>query len=102
VFLAPPSIKKLNNVLESGDCGSWILEPSTGKVFGHIVAGLPGTNLAYVISAQHIIRNIESMTGSKVMLPSKRNVAAVTGTSVNVCDSIVRFLTAVQPLDLQA
>ncbi|KAI9765087.1 MAG: hypothetical protein M1840_007794 [Geoglossum simile] len=65
--------------LEPGDCGSWLLEPETGNVFGHIVAGLPGTRLAYAISAENIFTSIKSMTNSSVFFPTKLDIAAITG-----------------------
>ena len=42
---------KLETPLAPGDCGSWVRDASTGKLFGHVVAGSPTTGLAIVLPA---------------------------------------------------
>ncbi|KAK0654953.1 hypothetical protein B0T16DRAFT_450700 [Cercophora newfieldiana] len=42
---------KLDRPLAPGDCGSWVRDASTGRLFGHVVAGSPTTGLAMVLPA---------------------------------------------------
>ena len=42
---------KLERPLAPGDCGSWVRDASTGKLFGHVVAGSPITGLTIVLPA---------------------------------------------------
>ncbi|KAK1829542.1 hypothetical protein QBC39DRAFT_126329 [Podospora conica] len=44
-------VAKMDVPLAVGDCGGWIRDAATGKIFGHIVAGSPTTGLAMVIPA---------------------------------------------------
>ncbi|KAK3385540.1 hypothetical protein B0H63DRAFT_184100 [Podospora didyma] len=61
----------LDDFLSEGDCGAAVLEPDTGRFYGHIVAGTPGTGLAYIIEADQIFRDIDARVGqSSVTLQS--------------------------------
>jgi hypothetical protein len=42
---------RLDGKLEEGDCGSWVVDPESGDLFGYIVAGSPEPGVAYIISA---------------------------------------------------
>ena len=54
-----------------GDCGSWVVDTVTGDLYGQIVAGCPGSGLAYIFPAKHIQRDIWRVSGSYPLLPSK-------------------------------
>ncbi|KAK4117992.1 hypothetical protein N657DRAFT_584435, partial [Parathielavia appendiculata] len=41
----------LNRPLHLGDCGSWVKDPLTGKLFGHVIAGSSTTGLVLVMPA---------------------------------------------------
>jgi hypothetical protein len=44
-------VAMLARPLSPGDCGSWVKHASTGKLFGHVVAGSPTTGLVFLIPA---------------------------------------------------
>ena len=46
-----------------GDCGSWIIDATNGDLYGHIVAGHPGSDVVYVIPACRIFDDITQRTG---------------------------------------
>ncbi|KAH8909321.1 hypothetical protein BR93DRAFT_863901, partial [Coniochaeta sp. PMI_546] len=46
-------VGKLNRPLVPGDCGSWIRDAVTGKLYGHVIAGSPTSGLILVIPARH-------------------------------------------------
>lgn len=66
-FIRPPHAKSYQEVypasfsgpLFKGDCGSWVIDPQTGALQGHIVAGSLGTNAAYIVPAHHVFVDIE-------------------------------------------
>jgi len=41
----------LNQPLVPGDCGSWVKNAVTGKLFGHVIAGSPTTGLVFLMPA---------------------------------------------------
>ena len=45
--------------LEEGDCGSLVVDASTGDIYGHIVAGSPESGAAYIIPAYHIYDHLK-------------------------------------------
>jgi hypothetical protein len=55
-----------------GDCGAWVVEASTGDIFGHIVAGRPGSHQAYIIPAYKVIADIENTTGLPPIIPCRQ------------------------------
>ncbi|KAK0753260.1 hypothetical protein B0T18DRAFT_357569 [Schizothecium vesticola] len=44
-------VAKMDMPLTVGDCGSWIRDVATGKIFGHVVAGSPTTGLTIIMPA---------------------------------------------------
>ncbi|KAK3312518.1 hypothetical protein B0H66DRAFT_596053 [Apodospora peruviana] len=44
-------VGKLDQPLAPGDCGSWIHDGTTGKLFGYVIAGSPTTGLIMVMPA---------------------------------------------------
>jgi hypothetical protein len=51
--------------IEQGDCGSLVVDPSNGNVYGHIVAGNIGTGFAYIVPAYHTQQDINERFGNK-------------------------------------
>jgi hypothetical protein len=47
-----------------GDSGSWVIDAVTGDLYGHVVAGVPETGLAYIIPAYKTLGDIEKCLGS--------------------------------------
>jgi hypothetical protein len=49
--------------LEIGDCGSWVLDSTSGDWVGHVVAGKIGTEMAYIALARDIVKDISDQLG---------------------------------------
>lgn len=47
-------IARLNRPLVPGDCGSWVKNAITGKIFGHVIAGSPKTGLVLLMPASRL------------------------------------------------
>ncbi|TKA49859.1 hypothetical protein B0A49_13135 [Cryomyces minteri] len=60
---------QLNGPLAEGDCGSLVVNPETGGLYGHIVAGCEQTGTAYIMSAHNVFEDAEKRLGGKVRLP---------------------------------
>ena len=58
-----PRILELSSKTEKGDCGSWVLDPTNGNWLGHIIAGRPGTSVAYIVLARDIVKDISNQLG---------------------------------------
>jgi hypothetical protein len=56
-------IQELTSRTEKGDCGSWVLDPTNGNWLGHIIAGRPGTSVAYIALARDIVKDITDQLG---------------------------------------
>lgn len=70
-----PTIRKafsvrLDRRIQSGDCGSWVVDATTGHFYGHIFGGGAGTRTAYIISATEILDEIQTKYAQPVCLPS--------------------------------
>lgn len=48
-----------------GDSGSMVLDAESGDVYGHIVAGDPNSNMAFIVPAYRVIEDIEMRFGHK-------------------------------------
>lgn len=48
-----------------GDCGSPVVDGLHGYFYGHIVAGTPGTGLAYIVPATKVVADIKTNLGEK-------------------------------------
>lgn len=46
--------------LHDGDCGSLVVSELTGELEGHIIAGSPGTGMAYVVPARDMLKHIQT------------------------------------------
>ena len=69
-----------------GDCGSWVVDLRTGTLYGHIVAGDPGSSLAYFIPATQVFDEINTVYSGTASLLSReacerieKNQSALTG-----------------------
>ncbi|KAH8653129.1 hypothetical protein BGZ60DRAFT_419593 [Tricladium varicosporioides] len=54
---------RFDDVLAKGDSGSWVLDALSGDLYGHIVAGIPESGLAYILPAQKTFQEIEELMG---------------------------------------
>ncbi|KAF8859609.1 hypothetical protein BDZ45DRAFT_353474 [Acephala macrosclerotiorum] len=61
-------IVRLDGPLAQGDSGSWVIDGTTGDLYGHIVAGVPEAGLAYILPAYKTFQEIEEVLGSKPTL----------------------------------
>ena len=59
---------QLDTQLQKGDCGSWIVDAETGNLYGHIVAGSPGSGMALIAPFTKIFDALESRWGVRPML----------------------------------
>jgi hypothetical protein len=55
--------------LVGGDCGSWVIDRENGRLYGHIVAGHPGTGVGYIVPSSQLFQDIEQTTGNALVLP---------------------------------
>ncbi len=51
-----------------GDSGSWVLDTITGDLYGHIVAGISGGHIAYIIPAYKVLKDLSKILGGHVDL----------------------------------
>ncbi|OIW33076.1 hypothetical protein CONLIGDRAFT_640235 [Coniochaeta ligniaria NRRL 30616] len=58
-------VGKMSRPLAPGDCGSWIRDAVSGRLYGHVIAGSPTTGLILVIPARHSFAEaLASMTAA--------------------------------------
>jgi peptide-N4-(N-acetyl-beta-glucosaminyl)asparagine amidase len=62
---------RLAGCLEEGDCGSLVVDASTGDIYGHIVAGSPESGVAYIIPAYHIYDHLKQNFDPELKLSKK-------------------------------
>ena len=53
-----------------GDCGSLVVNATTGDIYGHIVSGDPSSGLAFIIPAYKIFDDIEKQLGARPSFPT--------------------------------
>jgi hypothetical protein len=58
----------LTNLAE-GDCGAWVVDATTGDLFGIVVCGHSRTKCAYIMPAMHIFHDIQKVSVEEVQLP---------------------------------
>ncbi|KAI1756788.1 hypothetical protein F4782DRAFT_484147 [Xylaria castorea] len=56
-----------------GDCGSPVLDSSSGSLYGHVIMGVAGTKVAYIVPAVDIFRDIETRIGKPVSIVTKED-----------------------------
>ena len=72
---------------EPGDCGKWIFSVDGDELYGHIVAGCPGSKLAYYAPASAIRSDIELVTGESITLQNVSTLAPrSTATGARICN----------------
>ncbi|KAI1166435.1 hypothetical protein F5B18DRAFT_607227 [Nemania serpens] len=54
--------------LFDGDCGSPVIDRATRSLYGHIVRGVAGTNVAYIVQVVDIFRDIGTKTGEYISI----------------------------------
>jgi hypothetical protein len=59
---------RLAGCLEEGDCGSLVVDASTGDIYGQIVAGCPESGVAYIIPAHRIYNHLKMNFFHKLQL----------------------------------
>jgi hypothetical protein len=59
----------LEGKLADGDCGSGVIDPATGHLYGHIVMGTVGTGQAYIVSAKDVFQDIKEKLGEVTLIP---------------------------------
>jgi len=74
--------RNLTRYAESGDSGSWVIDPSSGGLYGYIVAGDPQTSIAYIVPAHQAFSAIEQQLGSKVTFPSEKHLLSLRDTAI--------------------
>ena len=80
-------------VLNAGDCGSWVVDPSTGEVFGHVVASDAMGDI-YVIPINATLRDMEKKLGAAVSLPTETDIEAWVGQHIKVAEEQVTVPSA--------
>ncbi|KAH0543167.1 hypothetical protein FGG08_002512 [Glutinoglossum americanum] len=66
-------VVRLERDIMAGDSGSWVIDSETGDIYGHIVAG--ESNLAYIMPAYQIFRDIEKRFEKVVEIPTTNGLA---------------------------
>ncbi|QKX61726.1 uncharacterized protein TRUGW13939_08881 [Talaromyces rugulosus] len=61
---------RLDGIIQRGDCGSWVVDATSGHFYGHIFGGGAGTRTAYIIPAADIFDDIRAKCAQPVILPS--------------------------------
>jgi hypothetical protein len=56
-----------------GDCGSWVIDARTGSVYGHVIAGHPGSRVAYITPAYQVYGDIRNRVSDDVELLTAKN-----------------------------
>lgn len=56
---------KLDQSLARGDSGSWVREPATGIMLGHVVAGSPETGFVYIVPIAEILADLKTRFGGE-------------------------------------
>lgn len=76
----------LDGPIHRGDCGTWVVDATTGDLFGHIVLGSPGGGAALIIPFSDIFDDIMYRVGESPTFPTARDDALAPD------DALVRFI----------
>lgn len=60
----------LQGQIMSGDCGADVLDAETGDLYGHVVRGCPGTQIAYIRAATDVFQDIQQRLGTVPVVAS--------------------------------
>ena len=61
----------LEGKLEKGDCGCWIIDAASGAVYGHIIAGSPGTGIGLIAPLKHVLTDLVERFGGDWRISSR-------------------------------
>ncbi|CZR66669.1 uncharacterized protein PAC_16570 [Phialocephala subalpina] len=61
-------VVRLDGKFKRGDAGAWVIDPESGDLYGHLIAGCPDSNVAYLIPAHRIFSDIREQLGGTVEL----------------------------------
>jgi hypothetical protein len=78
---------------EHGDSGSWMIQKETMRLYGHIVAGDPGSGLAYIMPGRRLFQDIEFQLGCEVALYSNLKVKPEDGNQERKSEGHLETLT---------
>jgi hypothetical protein len=62
---------RFSRSLEKGDCGSWVMDLTSGDVYGHIIAGSPESGVAYIVPAYQVIADVQERFDLDLQLSTK-------------------------------
>lgn len=68
--------------LEKGDCGSWVVDAETGGLYGHLVAGSPGSGAALITPFADIFEDIKHRVGPWPEFPIAADESAAGGSGI--------------------
>jgi hypothetical protein len=65
--------------LESRDAGSWVIDPETGDLYGHIIAIFAEARIAYLVPVYRIFNDIKEQLGGTMELAGRKrsNLASI-------------------------
>ena len=69
----------LDGKLEKGDCGCWIIDPASGAVYGHIIAGSPGTGVGLIAPLKHVLNDLVERFGGEWIISSRSGLYSTSG-----------------------
>src|SRR5947209_15005021 len=69
----------MNILALPGDCGSWVIDPTTGDIYGIIIATAPGAQESYVLPAYQVYDSIKSKLppDTVVEFPTSNHILSV-------------------------
>jgi hypothetical protein len=70
-------VVRLDTVIVRGDCGADVVDEKTGNLFGHVVRGCHGTQIAYIVSAKDVFEDIQQRVGVMPVIPSSEALASI-------------------------
>ena len=65
-----------------GDSGSWVVDATTGDLFGYIMAGDPSSCMAFIVPAHKVFDEIEQRFGARPTFPANEALSQPRSTSI--------------------
>ncbi|KAE9365861.1 hypothetical protein N431DRAFT_418721 [Stipitochalara longipes BDJ] len=59
---------QLDKAIDKGDSGTSVVDAASGDLYGHIVAGTPGGQVAYIMPASRVFGEIENLLGQVTII----------------------------------
>ena len=80
----------------AGDCGSWVIDPTTGDIYGIVIATAPEAQESYVLPAYQVYDSIKSKLpkGTKVGFPTFNDAGRIGAASPPLAPSKIRAPSA--------